>query len=224
MRGFAHLAVPLNVSMDEVATIDWSHLRASAYSVRHARDGDRSDQPDDRRGGSRRCSESNWSAPSYLCMTVAAARAQRYSAAAISRQLATNLARMRYLLEHDLYDLPNSERPECHRDAHSYKSMYGRLKWAEPAQTITSGFGSIGQGRYMHPTQMRALTAHEAARIQGFPDYFDFSAVTKRSELATMIGNAVPPALMREIAATVLPALVPAEEVPDQRELMPAAS
>ncbi|MDT0116589.1 DNA cytosine methyltransferase [Microbacterium sp. PRF11] len=119
-----------------------------------------------------------------------------------------NLSRMRYLLENDLYDLPNSERPECHRDVHSYKSMYGRLKWDEPAQTITSGFGSIGQGRYMHPSQLRALTAHEAARIQGFPDYFDFSRVTKRGELATMIGNAVPPALTREVATQVIPALL----------------
>lgn len=124
----------------------------------------------------------------------------------------TNLARMRYLLENNLHDLPNTERPDCHRDTHSYKSMYGRLRWDEPAQTVTSGFGSIGQGRYMHPSQLRALTAHEAARIQGFPDYFDFSAVTKRGELATMIGNAVPPALTQEIVIFVLTSLVGSEE------------
>jgi DNA (cytosine-5)-methyltransferase 1 len=104
-----------------------------------------------------------------------------------------NLARMRWLLQNDKYDLPNSHRPKCHQSEHSYKSMYGRLKWDEPAQTITSGFSSIGQGRYMHPEQPRALTAHEAARIQSFPDYFDFSAAIRRSDLATMIGNAVPP-------------------------------
>ncbi|MFB2556779.1 DNA cytosine methyltransferase [Herbiconiux liangxiaofengii] len=119
----------------------------------------------------------------------------------------TNKKRMQYLLDKKLYDLPNSERPDCHQNDHSYKSMYGRLKWTEPAQTITSGFGSIGQGRYMHPTQRRALTAHEAARIQGFPDYFDFSVVTKRANLSTMIGNAVPPALMREIATALIPSI-----------------
>ena len=75
------------------------------------------------------------------------------------------------------------------------------------AAHFTSGFGSIGQGRYMHPSQLRALTAHEAARIQGFPDYFTFSAVAKRADLATMIGNAVPPALMREVASAIIPAL-----------------
>ena len=120
-----------------------------------------------------------------------------------------NLRRMRYLIDHDLYDLPNKERPECHHDNHSYKSMYGRLSWTLPAQTITSGFGSIGQGRYMHPSRSRALTPHEAARLQGFPDYFDFCSVTSRANLATMIGNAVPPALAREIVAALLPIVIP---------------
>lgn len=118
-----------------------------------------------------------------------------------------NLRRMQFLLDHGLYDLPNAERPECHQDAHSYKSMYGRLNWDLPAQTITSGFGSIGQGRYMHPSRARALTPHEAARLQGFPDYFSFSAVTKRADLGTMIGNAVPPALAREITSLLIAGL-----------------
>lgn len=120
----------------------------------------------------------------------------------------TNLRRMQYLLDNECYDLPNSERPKCHQDEHSYKSMYGRLKWELPAQTITSGFGSIGQGRYMHPSRARALTPHEAARLQGFPDYFDFSTVSRRADLATMIGNAVPPALAREIVTAILPTVV----------------
>lgn len=117
---------------------------------------------------------------------------------------ATNLARMAYLLETGEYDLPNHLRPTCQQGNHSYKSMYGRLNWSSPAQTITSGFGSIGQGRYMHPQQARALTAHEAARIQGFPDYFDFSACPTRQALATMIGNAVPPALTEAIVGELL--------------------
>ncbi|MDQ1537427.1 MAG: (cytosine-5)-methyltransferase 1 [Actinomycetota bacterium] len=125
------------------------------------------------------------------------------------RANAENVRRMQYLLDEGLYDLPNEERPPCHQDSHSYKSMYGRLNWQLPAQTITSGFGSIGQGRYMHPNLLRALTPHEAARIQGFPDYFDFSLVSKRADLATMIGNAVPPALSREIASMLMVQLVP---------------
>lgn len=114
-----------------------------------------------------------------------------------------NLVRMQWLLQNDKYDLPNSLRPACHQNEHTYKSMYGRLKWNEPAQTITSGFSSIGQGRYMHPDYPRALTAHEAARIQSFPDYFNFSAAMRRRDVATMIGNAVPPLLGRMLLGTL---------------------
>ncbi len=84
----------------------------------------------------------------------------------------------------------------CHRDPnHKYKSMYGRLDWDKPAQTITTGFGSPGQGRYLHPSQLRTLTPHEAARLQFFPDWYDFRSVTKRKRLQEMVGNAVPPKL-----------------------------
>jgi DNA (cytosine-5)-methyltransferase 1 len=128
----------------------------------------------------------------------------RYGLDQVPRASKDNLRRMAWLLQHDRYDLPNSLRPICHQNDHSYKSMYGRLRWDQPAQTITSGFTSIGQGRYMHPDQMRALTAHEAARIQGFPDYFDFSAVVHRTALSTMVGNAVPPQLGREVFGALL--------------------
>lgn len=110
-----------------------------------------------------------------------------------SRASAENVKRMRWLHRHDKHDLPNKMRPPCHRDDdHTYKSMYGRLWWDRPAQTITSGFGSMGQGRYVHPRERRTLTPHEAARLQLIPDSFDFSAVTSRGAWAQMIGNAAP--------------------------------
>jgi DNA (cytosine-5)-methyltransferase 1 len=104
-----------------------------------------------------------------------------------------NLERMRWLIEHDEFDLPNDRRPPCHQSDHSYRSMYGRLRWDAPAQTITSGFGSMGQGRYVHPSRPRTLTPHEAARLQFLPDYVAFDGVEHRTKLAEMIGNAVPP-------------------------------
>jgi len=114
-----------------------------------------------------------------------------------SRLSKTNVRRARWLLANDAYDLPNRSRPPCHRDKsdHKYKSMYGRLRWDQPPQTVTTGFGSPGQGRYLHPDQVRTLTAHEAARIQFFPDWFDFSSAPNRTVLAEAIGNAVPPKL-----------------------------
>lgn len=109
-----------------------------------------------------------------------------------------NRKRAEYLVSNDLYDLPNHMRPICHQSEHSYKSMYGRLNWDKPAQTITSGFGSMGQGRFLHPDGNRVLTPHEAARIQGLPDSLNYSMISERGILQKMIGNAVPPVLSKE--------------------------
>lgn len=122
---------------------------------------------------------------------------------------AANAERLKILFGNRLFDLPNKHRPPCHRDGnHSYVSMYGRLRWNKPAHTITTGFGSMGQGRYVHPQQHRTLTPHEAARLQAFPDWFDFGADTRRGVLATAIGNAVPPFLTRTIGHRLLPAIL----------------
>jgi DNA (cytosine-5)-methyltransferase 1 len=104
-----------------------------------------------------------------------------------------NQRRIDYLFANDLHDLPDEQRPACHRDKpHSYKSVYGRMRWDEPAQTITTGFGSCGQGRFVHSLRPRTLTPHEAARVQFIPDFFDFDR-QRRGALQAMIGNAVPP-------------------------------
>jgi DNA (cytosine-5)-methyltransferase 1 len=125
---------------------------------------------------------------------------------AASRASADNQARMRWLFENNAFDLPNEHRPVCHQGDHSYTSMYGRLSWDQPAQTITTGFGSMGQGRYVHPGERRTLTPHEAARLQTFPDFFDFGRAG-RGALATMIGNAVPPLVSLRLGLRVLPVL-----------------
>jgi DNA (cytosine-5)-methyltransferase 1 len=62
----------------------------------------------------------------------------------------------------------------------------------------------MGQGRYVHPTQKRLITPHEAARLQFIPDFFDFSAAPGRTALAEMIGNAVPSKLAYVIGVELL--------------------
>jgi len=116
-----------------------------------------------------------------------------------------NKERIDFLFDNKLFDLPDDQRPDCHKNkSHSYKSCYGRLNWDKPAQTITSGFGSMGQGRYIHPLQRRVITPHEAARIQGFPDFFSFESVELRGDLHTMIANAVPPRILAMLISHVI--------------------
>jgi len=101
--------------------------------------------------------------------------------------------RVDWLFDNDAFDLPDDLRPDCHRHKnHTYKSVYGRMYWDRPSQTITTGFQVMGQGRFLHPLQRRVITSHEAARLQFIPDYFAFGEPSRKA-LSKMIGNAVPP-------------------------------
>lgn len=111
-----------------------------------------------------------------------------------------NQSRVNYLHDNGIYNLPNQERPYCHKNGHTYPSVYGRIYPDRPANTITTGFLSPGRGRYVHPTQRRGLTPHEAARLQGFPDSFKFETspgkkLENKSSYSKLIGDAVPPLL-----------------------------
>lgn len=118
-----------------------------------------------------------------------------------------NQCRIDWLFENGANDLPNDLRPPCHRSNHSYISMYGRIAWDSPAQTVTTGFNYMGQGRFVHPSQRRVITPHEAARLQMLPDYIDFSCVPTRKSLAKLIGNSVPPPLSFAIGKSLIPSL-----------------
>lgn len=112
---------------------------------------------------------------------------------------AENASRIRHLFEHDLHELPDLERPESHKNGHTYPSVYGRLWWDKPSGTITTGFLTPGRGRHIHPLRPRVITPREAARIQTFPDTFRFvvdaAVPPSRQALQKWIGDAVPPLL-----------------------------
>jgi DNA (cytosine-5)-methyltransferase 1 len=122
-----------------------------------------------------------------------------------------NQRRIDWLFDNDEFNLPNSERPDCHKNGHTYPSVYGRLWWDRPSQTITTGFLTPGRGRYIHPLQPRVITPHEAARLQCFPDSFYFfaddAATSSRKQLAKLIGDAVPPLMGVAATLSALPAL-----------------
>lgn len=94
-------------------------------------------------------------------------------------------------------DIPWDLRLPCHQVTDTKKGgwpdVYGRLTWDGVCPTVTVGFDSFTRGRYGHPEQNRAITPREAARLQGFPDWFRFHG--NRMDVRTQIGNAVPPPL-----------------------------
>jgi DNA (cytosine-5)-methyltransferase 1 len=82
-----------------------------------------------------------------------------------------------------------------------WPDVYGRLEWNGQCPTVTGGFDSFTRGRYGHPLKNRAITAREAALIQGFP--MDFKFVGNRGDVRTQIGNAVPPPLAKAIGRSI---------------------
>lgn len=93
----------------------------------------------------------------------------------------------------------------CHTRYDGHLDVYGRLDWFSQARTITGGFDSFTRGEYAHPFFHRSITPREAARIQGFSDWFTFTG--NRYALRHQIGNAVPPPLAYGIGKAILRAL-----------------
>jgi DNA (cytosine-5)-methyltransferase 1 len=73
--------------------------------------------------------------------------------------------------------------------ADHFSQSYGRLHRLGLARTITTYFSNPGSGRFWHPTENRAITLREAARIQGFPDSYAFTPPLSRA--AALVGNAL---------------------------------
>ncbi|MBD7981568.1 DNA cytosine methyltransferase [Oerskovia merdavium] len=88
-------------------------------------------------------------------------------------------------------------------DAHDAGAgdVMGRMRIGEPSVTIRTEFFKPEKGRYLHPTEDRPITHYEAARLQGFPDSFQWCG--SKIEIAKQIGNAVPVALGRVIAGSI---------------------
>jgi DNA (cytosine-5)-methyltransferase 1 len=72
-----------------------------------------------------------------------------------------------------------------------------RLIGVEPSLTITSAAPT----EFVHPTHDRLLTLRECARLQSFPDWYEFCG--SWSSIATQIANAIPPLFMCHLATHI---------------------
>ena len=105
-------------------------------------------------------------------------------------------------------DWPEELVLECHRkeSGKSFGSVYGRMKWEEPSPTITTECTGIGNGRFGHPEQDRAISIREAALLQTFPityRFFEKESEVSLKNASRYIGNAVPPRLGEVIADSI---------------------
>lgn len=80
----------------------------------------------------------------------------------------------------------------------SRSTYYGRLRENAPSYTISTYFARPGNGCNIHYDQPRTLSQREAARLQSFPDYFEFKGT--KGAVDDQIGNAVPPLLAYQVA------------------------
>lgn len=90
---------------------------------------------------------------------------------------------------------------EEYRLTSGYNNTYGRLVANQPSTTITNNLCTPSGLRCIHYNQDRTLTPREGARIQSFPDWFEFYGT--RTDVTKQIGNAVPPLLAMAVAQKI---------------------
>jgi DNA (cytosine-5)-methyltransferase 1 len=122
---------------------------------------------------------------------------------------AINIERIRSLKPGQGRDsLPEHLQLPCHRtnSGHRHLDTYGRMDWSQPAPTITARFDSFSRGRFGHPEADRTITLREGARLQTFPDDFEFFGT--KVEMARQVGNAVPPLLAKAVGKKILESII----------------
>lgn len=107
------------------------------------------------------------------------------------------------------HDWPEELVLNCHKkkEGKTYGSVYGRMEWDKPSPTMTTQCTGLGNGRFGHPDQDRAISIREAALLQTFPKSYKFfqdESAVSITIASRYIGNAVPPRLGEVIAQSII--------------------
>jgi DNA (cytosine-5)-methyltransferase 1 len=78
----------------------------------------------------------------------------------------------------------------CHKNHVGHHDVYGRINPSLPGPTMTTACINPSKGRFVHPTQNHGITLRQAARLQSFPDWFNFEGGIMAGGI--QVGNAVP--------------------------------
>lgn len=118
----------------------------------------------------------------------------------------------------DHFDLPDNLQLDCHKRLQSAgrtasTGPYSRIPLEGPAPTMTTRCTTAACGRFVHPTEDRALSLREAALLQTFPNDYRFCGTHESME--RQIGNAVPVRLAHALGLAVRQLLIHAGEAGD---------
>lgn len=100
-------------------------------------------------------------------------------------------------------DLPADLVLDCWKETEGFADVMGRLSWHKPASTVRTEFFRPEKGRFLHPSEDRPITPREAARLQSFPDTFEFPDHHGVTSVGRQVGNAMPPRLARAIGTAI---------------------
>lgn len=117
-----------------------------------------------------------------------------------------NLQRMKHIPEGGSWrDIPFELLPAGMKRAKrsDHTKRYGRPFKQGLSSTILTKC-DLHWGAYIHPEQDRTFTVREAARLQSFPDWFEFTG--PRTEQYVQVGNAVPPLLAKQVGLALIEA------------------
>lgn len=109
-------------------------------------------------------------------------------------------------------DIPQALLPAGMRRARrsDHTKRYGRVQPEGLASTILTKCDPHW-GAYFHYNQDRIFTVREAARLQSFPDHYEF--LGSRAEQYEQVGNAVPPLMARAVGESIRARLIPSQSV-----------
>ena len=114
-----------------------------------------------------------------------------------------NLERLKHIPQGGSWrDIPHDLLPAGLKRARrsDHTKRYGRLDPNGACSTILTKCDPHW-GSFFHPTHDRVISVREAARIQSFPDKFEFLGST--TQQYEQVGNAVPPQLAYELGQTI---------------------
>lgn len=114
----------------------------------------------------------------------------------VTKTTDTAMERFRALKQgQNFHSLKDSMKTNTYTDAaRTQNTIYLRLNYDEPSGTVVN----VRKSMWIHPTQDRAISVREAARLQTFPDSFVFCG--SKDKQYQQVGNAVPPIMAKSIA------------------------